>query len=122
MKKKDLEKLVEAVIEEEIGGLIGSFFFGKDRNGGNKNPPEWQKTQDDFDAFTEEFKSLMPEIQTQVEYRKALKLAKALDANEVGASFEVYDILWPILKREGWSGDEDDAGASYAVFYALRAA
>jgi hypothetical protein len=115
-----LENLIKRIVTEELGGLTGNFFFGKDRSGGDQNPPVWQKTQEEYDALLEEFKSIMPKIQTQTEYKMALTLARRMGPSKIGASFKVYNILWPILTREGWTAEEDNEAAARAVFHALH--
>lgn len=113
-----LKYLIEQVIEEQWGSLTSTVIFGKDRNGGDVNPPEW----DDFTSkavdYQHKLQNLEPVIRQSQQYDLFLRDVGNTNPEDQSSLFGMYENFlhyFGINKDEFQDGDDDDWAAAKAV-------
>lgn len=115
---KKIKKLIDHIVKEEIGGLRANYFWGKDRNGGNENPPEWNDNTPKKQEYVHKLRDLEPIIRQSQQYEQFLEDLGHTNPNDQSSLFGMYENFlryFAINKEDFQDGDGDDWVAAKAV-------
>lgn len=113
-----LKYLIEQVLDEQWAAMTSSHFFGKDRNGGNVNPEEWNDNTPKAVEYQHKLRNLEPVIRQSQQYKLFLRDFSNTNPGDEASLFGMYENFlgyFGIKREEFQDGDDDDRAAALAV-------
>jgi len=116
--KKHIQQIIESVLEEQWGAITSNRIYGRQRNGGNVNPPEWNDSTPKVVEYRNKLRDLEPVIRQSQQYKQFLEDLGHTNPNDQSSLFGMYENFlryFAIDKHVFQDGDNDDWTAAKAV-------